>query len=200
MISGGIAMRVAYIRVSSESQNTDRQLAEIQVDRTFTEKLSGKSLSRPVLQEMVSFIRDGDEVHVHSLDRLARNLQDLLKLTEQITAKGASLHFHKEGLSFKGDGADPMAKLLLGVLGSFAEFERSLILERQREGIALAKAKGAYKGSKPKLSGEQIQELKGRIAKGEKKAAVARSYGISTQTLYTYLRSESAVGLNKEMN
>lgn len=182
-------MRVAYIRVSSESQNTDRQLSEVQVDRTFAEKVSGKSLNRPELQEMVAFIRDGDEVHVHSLDRLARNLQDLLKLTEQITAKGASLHFHKENLSFKGGSADPMAKLLLGVLGSFAEFERSLILERQREGIAQAKAKGAYRGSKPKLSKEQIDELKAKVANGEKKAVVARSYGISTQTLYTYLKA-----------
>lgn len=182
-------MRVAYIRVSSEGQNTDRQLSEVQVDRAFTEKVSAKSLSRPALQEMLGYIRDGDEVHVHSLDRLARNLQDLLKITEQITGKGASLHFHKENLSFKGQSADPMAKLLLGVLGSFAEFERSLILDRQREGIAQAKAKGLYKGSKPKLTKEQVAELKAKVANGEKKAVVARSYGISTQTLYTYLKA-----------
>lgn len=182
-------MRVSYIRVSSELQNTDRQLSEVQVDRTFAEKVSGKSLSRPALQEMLGYIRDGDEVHVHSLDRLARNLQDLLKLTEQITAKGASLHFHKENLSFKAGSTDPMANLLLGVLGSFAAFELSLIRERQREGIAQAKAKGAYKGSKPKLSKEQIEELKARVARGDKKAAVARDYKISTQTLYTYLKA-----------
>lgn len=182
-------MRVGYIRVSSEGQNTVRQLSEVAVDRTFMEKVSAKDANRPSLQEMLGFIREGDEVHVHSLDRLARNLQDLLEVTNQIRAKGASLHFFKENLSFKPDNSDPMADLLLGVLGSFAQFERSLIKERQREGIAQAKARGVYKGAKPKLEKDQIQALKARVASGEKKTVIARDYGISTQTLYTYLKS-----------
>lgn len=182
-------MRVGYVRVSSEGQNTVRQLSEVTVDKTFLEKVSAKDANRPALQEMLGFIREDDEVHVHSLDRLARNLQDLLEVTNQIRAKGASLHFHKESLSFKPGNSDPMADLLLGVLGSFAQFERSLIKERQREGIAQAKARGVYKGAKPKLSKEQVQELKTRVANGERKTAIAESLGISTQTLYTYLKT-----------
>jgi DNA invertase Pin-like site-specific DNA recombinase len=182
-------MKVGYVRVSSEGQNTVRQLSEVAVDKTFTEKVSAKDTNRPALQEMLGFIRDGDEVHVHSLDRLARNLQDLLAVTNHIRAKGASLHFHKESLSFKPGNSDPMADLLLGVLGSFAQFERSLIKERQREGIAQARARGVYKGAKPKLEKDQIQALKARVASGEKKTVIARDYGISTQTLYTYLKS-----------
>lgn len=179
--------KVGYIRVSSESQNTDRQLIELVLDKTFTEKVSGKSTDRPALQSLLEFIREGDEVFVHSLDRLARNLQDLLFLTKQITGKGASINFVKENLSFKAGDSDPMANLLLGVLGSFAEFERSLILERQKEGIAIAKAKGAYKGRKPALTIDMVAELKERVSKGDKKTVIAKDFGISTQTLYNYL-------------
>lgn len=184
-----MSAKVGYVRVSTESQNTDRQLNELVLvlDKTFTEKVSGKSTDRPALQSLLEFVREGDEVHVHSLDRLARNLQDLLGLVKQITGKGASLYFHKENLSFKAGSTDPMANLLLGVLGSFAEFERSLILERQREGIAIARAKGAYKGRKPALSPEKAEELRKRVAGGERKAVLAREFGISTQTLYNYL-------------
>ena len=130
-------MRVGYIRVSSVDQNTVRQLDGIAVERTFTDKASGKDTTRPALDEMLAFVRDGDTVIVHSMDRLARNLDDLRRVVRSLTGKGVRVDFVKESLAFTGDDS-PMATLLLSVMGAFAEFERALILERQREGIAAA--------------------------------------------------------------
>jgi DNA invertase Pin-like site-specific DNA recombinase len=130
--------RIGYIRVSTLGQNTDRQLKGIHVDRTFTDKVSGKDTNRPQLQEMLAFARDGDTVVVHSMDRLARNLDDLRRTVRLLTKKGVAVEFIHEHLTFKGDDT-PMAILLLSIMGAFAEFERALIRERQMEGIALAK-------------------------------------------------------------
>ncbi|MBL0351524.1 MAG: recombinase family protein [Candidatus Dechloromonas phosphoritropha] len=180
--------RIGYVRVSSFDQNPDRQLEQVQVDKVFVDKASGKDTQRPELDTLLSFVRDGDTVVVHSMDRLARNLDDLRRLVQKLTKRGVRIEFVKESLTFTGEDS-PMANLMLSVMGAFAEFERALIRERQREGIALAKQRGAYRGRKKSLSEPQIVELKRRIAEGEQKAAVARDYGISRETLYQYLRT-----------
>jgi DNA invertase Pin-like site-specific DNA recombinase len=147
---------VAYIRVSSVDQNVDRQLDGLTFAKTFTDKVSGATTERPALQDMIGYVREGDVVHVHSIDRLARSLQDLLKLVEQINAKGVAVKFHKEGLDFTGKH-DATQHLMLSMIGAVAEFERSMIKERQREGIAKAKAKGVYKGRTKAVTNDDIR-------------------------------------------
>jgi DNA invertase Pin-like site-specific DNA recombinase len=179
--------QVAYIRVSSIGQNTARQLDGVDIDRAFEDKVSGKDTNRPALQDCLAYLREGDTLHVHSMDRLARNLDDLRRVVKELTGRGVAVRFHKEGLTFTGEDS-PMATLLLSMLGAVAEFERSLIAERRQEGIALAKAKGdVYKGRKPSLSDEKAAELKRRASEGENKAALAREFGISRATLYGYI-------------
>lgn len=184
-------MRVGYIRVSTVDQNTVRQLDGIDVERTFTDKASGKDTTRPKLDEMIAFVRDGDTVIVHSMDRLARNLDDLRRLVRTLTGKGVRVEFVKESLTFTGEDS-PMANLLLSVMGAFAEFERALILERQREGIAAAKTRGVYTGRKPALTREQAEQLRARAAAGEPKSALANEFGVSRETVYNYLRNGAA--------
>jgi DNA invertase Pin-like site-specific DNA recombinase len=179
--------RIGYVRVSSFDQNPSRQLENVPLDRVFTDRASGKDTHRPELENLLSYVREGDTVVIHSMDRLARNLDDLRRLVEGITKKGARIEFIKEGLSFTGEDS-PMARLMLSVMGAFAEFERALIRERQMEGIALAKQRGAYKGRKKALSLQKAEELRRRAKAGEKKAALAREFGISRETLYQYLR------------
>ena len=181
--------RVGYVRVSSFDQNSDRQLEQVEVDKVFTEKASGKDAKRPQLIELFSFVREGDTVVVHSMDRLARNLDDLRRLVRGLTERGIRVEFVKECLTFTGDDS-PMANFMLSVMGSFAEFERALIKERQREGIALARQRGAYRGRKKSLSPERVAELLRRVAAGERKTSLARAFGISRETLYNYLRTE----------
>ncbi|MEN9478518.1 MAG: hypothetical protein RLZZ300_2659 [Pseudomonadota bacterium] len=178
--------RIGYIRVSSLDQNTVRQLDQVQVDRVFTDHASGKDTRRPALTELLAFVRDGDTVVVHSMDRLGRNLDDLRGLVQALTQRGVCVEFIKEHLVFTGEDS-PMAQLMLSVMGAFAEFERSLIRERQREGIALAKQRGAYRGRKKSLSPDKIEELRRRVNAGQTKAQVARDFGISRETLYNYL-------------
>ncbi|PHM51801.1 recombinase family protein [Xenorhabdus hominickii] len=179
--------RIGYIRVSSFDQNPERQLDQTQVDKVFVDKASGKDTQRPELDSLLSFVRDGDIVVVHSMDRLARNLDDLRRLVQKLTHKGVRIEFVKECLTFTGEDS-PMANLMLSVMGAFAEFERSLIHERQREGIALARLRGAYRGRKKSLSSEQQIEVRRRAMDGEKKAQLAREFGISRETLYQYLK------------
>ena len=179
--------QVKYIRVSNIGQNTARQLDDVEADKTFTDKASGKDSNRPALAECIDYLRAGDTLHVHSMDRLARNLDDLRRIVRELTGKGVAIRFHKEGLTFTGEDS-PMSNLLLSMLGAVAEFERSLIAERRQEGIEIAKAKGdVYKGRKPSLTDEQAAELKQRAASGEQKAALAKEYGISRATLYGYI-------------
>ena len=180
--------RVGYIRVSSGGQNPVRQLDGIKVDRVFTDAVSGKSAARPQLQTMLACVRVGDTVIVHSMDRLARNLDDLRRLVRELTGRGIAVQFASEQLTFTAEDS-PMATLLLSVVGAFAEFERALIRERQLEGIALAKARGAYTGRKASLTPSQVKALRARAAAGEPKAGLAREFGISRQTLYSYLSS-----------
>ncbi len=154
--------RIGYVRVSSFDQNPDRQLEQIEVGKVFTDKASGKDTQRPELERLLAFVREGDTVVVHSMDRLARNLDDLRRIVQGLTQRGVRMEFVKEGLTFTGEDS-PMANLMLSVMGAFAEFERALIRERQREGIVLAKQRGAYRGRKKSLNSEQIAELKRRV-------------------------------------
>lgn len=186
----GSSAKIGYVRVSTVEQNTARQLVGITLDRVFEEKVSAKNIgNRPVLTEMLGFIRDGDDLYVHSMDRLARNLKDLLTLVTTITDKGVTLHFVKENLTFEAKAkATPFNKLLLGLLGSVAEFERELILERQREGIAQAKARGAYKGRKP-IAPEKIEKAKALLAQGMTRTEAAKTVGMGRTTLFLYLKN-----------
>ena len=133
--------RVGYVRVSSLDQNPERQLDQVSLDRIFTDKASGKDTSRLELVELLAFVREGDGVVAHSMDRLARNLDDLRKLVQQVTQRGVCVEFQKESLTFTGEDS-PMSQLLLSVMGAFAEFERALIREHRKEGVTLAKSRG----------------------------------------------------------
>ena len=186
MISG---KTIGYVRVSTYEQNPKRQLDGLKLDKVFTDQASGRDTNRPQLTALLNYVRDGDTIVVHSMDRLARNLDDLRKLVSGLTARHINIQFIKENLTFTASKS-PMANLLLAVMGAFAEFERALIKERQLEGIALAKKRGVYKGRKKALNSEQLQELKQRVTTGEQRSKIAREFGISRETLYQYLKVE----------
>lgn len=178
---------VGYIRVSTVGQNEARQLDGIALDRAFTDKVSGKDTERPQLQAMLEYVREGDTVMVHSMDRLARSLKDLEAIVTGLTGRGVTVVFMSQGMTFTGADS-PMNTLMLQMLGAVAQFERSLILERQREGIAVAKAKGGvYKGRKPSLDAGGIAELRTLVAQGMPKAQIATKLKISRTTLYAHL-------------
>ena len=185
--------KIGYIRVSSLEQNTIRQLDGLQVDKIFTDKCSGKDTNRPQLMAMLEFIRQGDTIYVHSMDRLARNLDDLRKLVDRITNKKITLTFVKEGLTFTKDEKNPISKLILSVVGAIAEFERSLIKERQREGIELAKKSGKYKGRSKSLTKEQLDEIYQLVKDRYKKVEIAKKFGICRDTLYRYLNQSKDI-------
>lgn len=188
-------MVVGYKRVSTLIQNTSRQLVGVDgIDRVFEDKASGKNLDdRVQLNQLIEFVRDGDTVIVHSMDRLARNLQDLLALVRRITAKGVTIKFVKENLTFSNNTEHcSINKLLLGIMGAIAEFERELILERQKEGIAQAKLKGVYKGRKP-VSKHLIEQVRS-VCLSERvsvKEACSR-VGIAPATYYKYTRTKES--------
>lgn len=180
---------VAYVRVSSVDQNTARQTFEgVTVAKTFTDHCSGGTRNRPALTEMLEYVREGDTIVCHSIDRLARDLQDLMHLVQTLTGRGVGVRFMKEALTFDGN-ASSMQTMILQVMGSFAQFERSMIRERQKEGQIAARAKGKVPGRKKSLSPEQVTELKARVSANEPKAKIARDMGISRETLYSYLRA-----------
>lgn len=174
---------VAYIRVSSTEQNTDRQLSDtgIKFDKFFEDKASGKNTDRPALQDMLGYVRDGDTVHVHSIDRLGRSLIDLKTLVTQLNDKGVSVKFHKEKLDFEVGKKDDLQTLMFSMLGAFAEFERSMIKERQREGIEKAKAKGVY--NKDKRKKVDYAELNTAIESGMSYRQVAEKFGVGVGTV-----------------
>jgi DNA invertase Pin-like site-specific DNA recombinase len=175
---------VGYRRVSSIDQSLERQdLGDI--EKVFEEKLSGASASgRPALQDMIGWVREGDVVVVHSIDRLARNLQDLLSIVSQLNGKGVSIKFLKDSLTFPPEGTDGASKLYLSILGAVAEFERSIIKQRQREGIQKAKAKGVYKGRKPTIDKDRILSLRDQ---GLSTYKIAEEMGISRMTVHRAL-------------
>lgn len=182
---------VGYTRVSSVDQNTARQLDGVALDRVFEDRASGRDTKRPELAACLLHLRKGDTLHVHSMDRLSRNLDDLRRVVKDLTGRGVVVMFHKENLTFAGEDS-PMQNLLLSMLGAVAEFERAIILERQREGIAIAKTQGVYKGRQRSLTPERIEELCRRAAAGEKKTVLAREFGISRETVYENLRNVAA--------
>lgn len=182
------SQHVLYVRVSTLEQNTARQLDGVTLDKMFEEKASGKDTKRPVLEQCLDYLREDDTLHVHSIDRLCRNLKDLLNIVSSLNKNGITVKFHKENLTFTGED-NPFQQLQLQIIGAVAMFERQMILERQREGIAIAKTQGKYKGRKAALTTIQIEEIKNRLANGETVAAIAREYGTSRQTVYKYIKN-----------
>lgn len=186
--------RIGYARVSSVDQHLDRQLAQFKergIEKIFTDKVSGKNTDRPGFQQMMEFVREGDELYVCSMDRMARNLKDLLSITETLQDKGVSVHFLKENISLVPTGEkSALTKLLMAMIGAVAEFERSLILERQREGIEQAKKRNVYKGRVP-IDQETIGKARQMVNDGMSKVVVAKKLGIGRTTLYKYLNAES---------
>lgn len=178
---------VGYIRVSTIDQNTGRQLADKKLDKIFQEHASGKTKARPVLAECLRYLREGDTLFVHSIDRLARSLYDLKTIVNELVDKGVTVCFSKENLTFKAGKIDPMSDLLLGVLGSFAEFERAVIRERQKEGIEQAKMRGVYLGRKESLSQQDKKEIKKIKESGVSVSELARRFKVSRPTIYCAL-------------
>lgn len=188
----GTGKQIGYICVSSTDQSTDRQLDGVVLDRIFEDRVSSaKAENRPQLQACLDYIRDGDTLHVHSIDRLARHLFDLERLVEALTVKGIGIRFHREGLTFSADVADPFQALMRQVIGAVAQFERDVIRARQREGIAAARAAGKRFGRPKALTAGQIDEIRARRAAGEPASTLAREYRIGRTTLYSVLATEA---------
>lgn len=185
---------IGYIRVSSVDQNTIRQLADTRLDKVFEDHLSGNCRNRPGLDACLDYLREGDTLHVHSIDRLARNLLHLQQLIDALTSRGVTIIFHKENMKFSPDGhgtSDPMSRLMMQMLGAFAEFERSLIRERQREGIAAAKSSGKILGRPKRVSDDVLEQVRADVALGIPLAKIAKKIGIPRTTLYSRLHSDS---------
>lgn len=180
-------MKIGYKRVSTLDQNLARQdLGE--VDKLFEEKISGKSSTdRPALNAMLEFAREGDEVLVHSIDRLARDLRDLQQIIQELNEKQVTVRFLSERLTFSSDQDDAFARLQLQLMGAFAEFERNIIRKRQAEGIAKAKTRGVYKGRQASIDANAIKQ---RAAEGQGATAIAKDLGISRASVYRILKTE----------
>lgn len=175
-------MRIAYIRVSTVEQNEQRQIEAMQkydIEKWFTEKVSAKDTNRPKLQELLEFAREGDTVHIHDFSRLARSTRDLLDIVEQLNTKGVHLISNKENI----DTSTPTGKLMLTMIGAINEFERVNLLERQREGITIAKREGKYKGGKRKTVNNFAEYYNRYMSREITKSALARELGISRPTL-----------------
>ncbi|SHO53425.1 recombinase family protein [Anaerocolumna xylanovorans] len=184
-------MNVAYIRVSTVEQNEGRQVEALKkhnIEKWFTEKVSGKDTNRPQLQAMLDYVREGDTIYVHDFSRLARSTKDLLSINEKIKAKGVHIVSNKENI----DSSTPTGKLMLTMIGAIAEFERQNMLERQAEGIAIAKREGKFKGEQVKKIDDQIwnrchnQYMQRELTK----AAFAKTLNISRPTLDKLLREK----------
>ena len=191
-------MRIGYIRVSTEEQHTDRQetiMKKYEVEKVFSEKISGKNTNRPQLQEMLSFIRTGDTLVIESYSRLARSTADLIKLVEQLNSKGVNLISDKEHI----DTTTPQGKLMFTIFAGLAEFERTCLLERQKEGIAEAKRQGKYKGRQPiKVDNEQFQEVYNRWKNNEITARKAMAeLNLKPDTFYRRVKAYEQTKDNK---
>lgn len=184
--------QVGYIRVSSADQNTARQLQDISLDKVFEDKCSGRDSNRPQLKACLEYLREDDTLHVHSLDRLARNVEDLLAIVRDLTERGIKVIFHKENLTFAPDTPDNsnvMSRLMLTIMGAIAEFERSLIKERQKEGIVIAKAAGKYRGRPSTITDSLRTEVMQLKAIGVSVSAIARKFGRTRQWVYRVLQT-----------
>jgi DNA invertase Pin-like site-specific DNA recombinase len=182
-----MSQQIGYIRVSTVSQNLDRQLAGIQLDKVFEEKVSASTINRPQWIECKSYVRQGDVLHIHSLDRVCRSgANDAVNIVEELTAKGVSVVFHKEGMRFDSS-MSAVQKGLLGILASVAQMDRDLIKERQAEGISAAKRKGKKFGRpSTSVSKQQIEQLK---EKGLGATEISKQLEIGRATVYKILRS-----------
>ncbi len=178
------------MRVSSVEQNTGRQLEGIEVDRIFVDRASGKNTDRPKFQEMLNYVREGDRVIVHSMDRFARSLKDLVTEVDKLVKRGIAIQFVKENITFTAQST-PMDNLMLQLMGAFAQFEREIILERQKEGIKLASVQGKYKGRVHKLKPDKAEALRQAWKEGQypSKMALGQAFGISRQAVYRYLKA-----------
>lgn len=179
---------IGYVRVSTLLQNENRQLEGMNLDHVFTDKISGKDKDRPELKRCLDHVRAGDTLHVHSIDRLARNLRDLETIIRDLVGKGVAVKFEKEGLTFTGDNDNPMNTLMLQVMGACAQFELSMIKERQREGIAIAQKKGVQIGRKATLNTADIDSIKEMWESGKSKSEIAKELGVSRPTFYAFLK------------
>ena len=186
-----MSQNIGYIRVSTVDQNTARQLEGLTLDKVYTDKCSGKDKNRPQLTIMLEHLRAGDTVHVHDISRMARNVGDLLELVESLKAKGVTLKFYKENMTFTADANDAMQDLMLTMLGGIYQFERSMMLERQREGIAKAKAEGKYKGRKPTAKAKATEVL-AMHAEGVGATEIAKRLSIGRASVYRILGEHKA--------
>ncbi len=186
---GNRVAHVAYIRVSSIGQNTARQLADVGItfDKVFEDKASGKDTNRPQLQAMLEYVREGDTLHVHSIDRLCRSLDDLISTVKGLNQKGVAVRFHKEKLEFTADKTNATNELMLGIFGAVAQFERALSAERRMEGIAKAKERGVYRKERTKkIEYEEIYKRHVEGNKGGKKLSyrqLAKELGVGHATV-----------------
>jgi DNA invertase Pin-like site-specific DNA recombinase len=182
--------QVGYIRVSSVGQNTDRQLDGVHLNKMFEEKVSGKNAgSRDVLNLCLDYLREHDTLHVHSIDRLARNMADLLSIVDDLVKRDVTIKFHSEALTFAPKDDDPMASLMLHMLGAFAEFERKLIGQRRKEGLEAARKRGKQIGRRKSLSTEDLNEIAQKLSGGASKSKLAKEYKVSRTTLYAGLKA-----------
>lgn len=188
-----VGKNVGYTRCSTQEQNLDRQLDGVDLDRVFEEKASGKDTHRPILQECLSYLREFDVLHVHSIDRLCRNLGDLLRIVTELREKNVCVRFHKENLSFGCGESDAISELMLHMLGAVAQFERSLIKSRQAEGIAKAKQNNVKFGRKLSFTKLQVEEIMKRVSDGEKIAAIANDFACARGTIYNLLKREKEI-------
>ncbi|THJ66566.1 recombinase family protein [Arthrobacter echini] len=186
--------RIGYARVSTLDQNLARQLNSLgTVDRLFEEKQSGaQRAGRVALAELIGYTRDGDTVVVSSMDRLARSVVDLNQIVGELTAKGVSVEFIAERVTFAPGGADPFAEFQLNIMASFSQLERAITRERQADGIKAAQARGAYRGRARKLTDDQLAEVRALIDAGVPKAVVARRFTVDRTTLYRALSRTAA--------
>lgn len=185
--------KVGYARVSSKGQNLERQIAQLKAEKVFTyftDEQSGSTRDRPGLHQALMYLRTGDQLIVTSMDRCARSLTDLHAIVDELVGRGVSVKFLKEGQTYSKDST-PIAKLMLGLLGSVAEFERSIIRERQAEGIARAKQRGVYKGRPASLTPQQLAEIRRLVEVGVPRAEVARRFGVSRTTIWRVLQQPS---------
>lgn len=190
---------IGYIRVSTREQSTGRQsdgMDSLKLDKIFIEKASGKSKERPELHACINYAREGDTLYIYSIDRLARSLGDLEAIIKQLVDKGVTVQFIKESQTYSRESSNPFNKVLLQVLGAFAEFERNIMLERQAEGIAHAKANGTKTGKpfgqqplNPTLKPKAIDMFNA----GESITHIAKSLGISRGSVYNLLKGQTKV-------
>lgn len=187
---------IGYVRVSTQGQNTARQLAGIELHKEFVDTATGSSMEREKLKECISYAREGDTVIVESIDRLARNLSDLQQILKTLTNKGVTVKFLKENLAFTGND-DAMSTLMLQMMGAFSEFEKTMIKSRQREGIIAAKKKGKHLGRPFKINETIRMQIKERVESNQSIRSISKDFNISRATVYKVIKE---LNLRKEWN